>query len=141
MSSMIEKTVGTALTTVTRSSATQDQNRWELNFRATTTDPPTPTALITETNSAAGGRVVRGPLGVLVEADDPLQAGELPADLLDLRGALRVCHDDGRFRVADDVRNLGRLEVGVHGPRDGARLPRAEVGDQGRGGVGGEKWR
>ena len=53
MSSMIEKTVGTALTTDTRSSATQDQNRWELNFRATTTDPPTRTALITETNWAS----------------------------------------------------------------------------------------
>src|SRR3989304_5316061 len=50
---MIEKTVGTALTTVTRWSAIQDQNRWAENFLARTTVPPTRSALITETNWAS----------------------------------------------------------------------------------------
>src|SRR3990170_2604804 len=53
MSSMIEKTVGTALTTDTRCSAIQDQNLWELNFRARMTDPPTRRLLITDTNWAS----------------------------------------------------------------------------------------
>ncbi len=73
---------------------------------------------------------VQGAFEIPVDSEDVLKGGQAAPHLFDLPRAGGVRDDDGGLRVVEDERQLGRLQVWVHGPRKATGAHGTEIREE-----------